>query len=48
MTTLAQGDLPRDRGILDTVTRHNGANLGVYADVVVPGTISRDDAVTVI
>ena len=48
MTTLAQGDLPRDRGILDTITRHNGANLGVYATVVVPGAISSGDSVTVI
>ena len=48
MTTLAQGVLPRDRAILDTVTRHNGANLGVYATVVVPGAISSGDAVTVI
>ena len=48
MTTLAQGVLPRDRAILDTVTRHNGANLGVYANVVVPGAISSGDAVTVI
>ena len=47
MTTLAQGDLPRDRGILDTITRFNGANLGVYATVVVPGAISSGDAVTV-
>ena len=48
MTTLAQGDLSRDRGILDTITRHNGSNLGVYANVVVPGAISSGDAVTVI
>lgn len=48
MTTLAQGDLPRDKAILDAVTRHNGANLGVYANVVAPGTVSRDDVVTVV
>ena len=48
MTTLAQGDLPRDRAILDTITRHNGSNLGVYANVVVPGAISSGDVVTVI
>ncbi len=47
MTTLAQGVLPRDRAILDTVTRHNGANLGVYATVVVPGAISSGDAVMI-
>jgi uncharacterized protein YcbX len=48
MTILAQGDLPRDRGILDAITRHNGVNLGVYASVVVPGVIFSDDVVTIV
>jgi uncharacterized protein YcbX len=46
MTTLAQGDLPKDPGILRTAARHNAANVGVYADVVAAGTVRRGDLVT--
>ena len=46
MTTLAQGDLPKDSGILRTAARHNNVNVGVYAEVLRPGTIRRGDAVT--
>jgi uncharacterized protein YcbX len=45
MTTLAQGDLPRDCGILRTVARHNKANAGVYAAVLQGGGIHRGDSV---
>ena len=45
MTTLAQGDLPEDRGILRTAVQHNRANVGVYATVVRGGTIRRGDRV---
>jgi uncharacterized protein YcbX len=45
MTTLAQGDLPRDPGILRTAAQHNQVNVGVYAAVVRDGTIRRGDAV---
>jgi uncharacterized protein YcbX len=45
MTTLPQGDLPRDPGILRTVAQHNQANVGVYAAVVRGGTIHRSDPV---
>jgi uncharacterized protein YcbX len=54
MTTLAQGGLARDRGILRTVARHNRqefaglgiwACLGVYAGVVTPGQIAVGDTV---
>jgi len=45
MTTLAQGDLPRDLGILRTAARENRAHVGVYAAVVQPGTIRRGDPV---
>jgi uncharacterized protein len=45
MTTLAQGDLPDDRGILRTAVQHNRANVGVYAAVVRGGTIRRGDRV---
>jgi hypothetical protein len=46
MTTLAQGDLPKDPGILRAAAQHNQANVGVYADVVAGGTIRRGDPVT--
>lgn len=45
MTTLPQGDLPRDPGILRAAARHNKANVGVYASVVKGGTIRRGDLV---
>jgi uncharacterized protein YcbX len=35
MTTLPQGDLPRDPGILRAAAQHNQANVGVYAGVLV-------------
>jgi MOSC domain-containing protein len=47
MTTLAQGDLPKDTDILRTAVRHNRANVGVYASVVRGGTIRKGDRVTV-
>src|SRR5919109_1468788 len=43
MTTLAQGELPTDSGILRTAVQHNRANVGVYAAVVRAGTIRRGD-----
>jgi len=46
MTTLAQGDLPKDAGILRAAAQNNQANVGVYADVVASGTIRRGDSVT--
>jgi uncharacterized protein YcbX len=45
MTTLPQGDLPRDPGILRTVAQHNQANVGVYVAVVHGGRIHRGDPV---
>ena len=56
MTTLPQGDLPRDTGILRTPAQHNRLQVGdfgvhgcagVYADVVRPGTVRRGDVVRV-
>jgi MOSC domain-containing protein len=47
MTTLSQGDLPKDPGILRTAAQNNDANVGVYADVAVGGTIRRGDVVRV-
>jgi len=43
MTTLAQGDLPKDPGILRTAAQHNHANVGVYASVARGGTVRRGD-----
>ncbi len=45
MTTLAQGDLPKDSGILRTAARHNQVNVGVYASVLRGGTVRRGAAV---
>jgi MOSC domain-containing protein len=45
MTTLPQGDLPRDAGILRTAAQHNRANVGVYASVLQVGKIRRGDSV---
>jgi uncharacterized protein YcbX len=46
MTTLSQGDLPKDAGILRAAAQHNHANVGVYADVIEGGVIQRGDTVT--
>jgi uncharacterized protein YcbX len=43
MTTLAQGDLPRDSGILKTALKHNQAHVGIYASVLQGGKIRRGD-----
>jgi MOSC domain-containing protein YiiM len=48
MTTLPQGDLPRDLGILRTAARHNDAQVGVYATVVQEGIIRRGDPVVLL
>ena len=57
VTTLPQGDLPQDPGILRTVAQQNlldlgefgrSACLGVYADVVKPGVVRRGDTVRVL
>jgi uncharacterized protein YcbX len=45
MTTLPQGDLPKDPGILRTAAQHNKVNVGVYANVTRGGTIRRGDPV---
>ena len=45
MTTLPQGDLPGDPGILRTAAQHNQVNVGVYAAVLRGGTIRRGDPV---
>ena len=44
MTTLPQGDLPADPGILRTAAQHNRVHVGVYAAVLRGGTARRGDA----
>jgi uncharacterized protein YcbX len=50
MTTLAVGpsasQVPADRAVLRHIVRDLGQNLGVYARVTAPGTVSVGDAVT--
>jgi len=48
MTTLAQGDLPKDPGILRTAAKNNEANVGVYASVIQGGAIRRGDVVRLV
>jgi len=47
MTTLAQGDLSKDPGILRTAAQHNQVNVGVYAAVMRGGTIRRGEPVRI-
>jgi uncharacterized protein len=56
MTTLAQGDLPEDRGVLRAAAAHNRVEIsglgmwacvGAYCSVVAPGDVCTGDAVTV-
>jgi hypothetical protein len=56
MTTLAQGDLPRDNEILRTLTRHNRVEIaglgtwscvGAYAAVTAPGPVRVGDEVDI-
>jgi uncharacterized protein YcbX len=46
MTTLPQGGLPKDTGILRTAARHNDAFVGVYASVVSGGRVHTGDRIT--
>jgi len=46
MTTLPQGDIPKDAGILRTAALHNHANVGVYASVLQSGKVRRGDSAT--
>ena len=47
MTTLPQGDLPRDSGILRAAAQHNSANVGVYASVLRGGDLHRGDSLRI-
>jgi hypothetical protein len=46
MTTLPQGDLAKDKGILRTAAQHNRANVGVYASVLQAGKVRRGDSLS--
>ena len=46
MTTLPQGGLAKDSGILRTAARHNEVHVGVYAEVRRAGRVQRGDTVT--
>jgi uncharacterized protein YcbX len=47
MTTLLQGDLPKDVSILHTAVQHNQAHVGVYATVLRGGRMHRGDAIRI-
>jgi uncharacterized protein len=47
MTTLPQGDLPKDTGILKAAARHNQARVGAYAAVLQGGVIRAGDEVRI-
>jgi len=48
MTTLSQGSLPKEPGVLRTAVQENGGNVGVYASVIRGGRIRRGDSVELI
>jgi len=47
MTTLPQGDLPHDTGILRTAAKQNNAHVGIYASVASGGLIRRGDSIRI-
>jgi hypothetical protein len=47
MTTLAQGDLPKDPGVLKTAAKYNDVRVGIYASVFESGMIRVGDKVSV-
>jgi uncharacterized protein YcbX len=46
MTTLHQGDLPKDPSVLRTIVQQNQGNVGVLATVLQGGRVARADAVS--
>ena len=47
MTTLAQGDLPKDPDVLRSIVRNNAGSFGVYASVVKPGRVIIGDRIEI-
>ncbi|WP_082091485.1 MOSC domain-containing protein [Domibacillus tundrae] len=45
MTTLAQGDLPKDPNVLKSIVKNNAGSFGVYASVVKNGEIRTGDSI---
>ena len=48
MTTLSQGDLPKDPAVLRAAVQQNAGNVGVYATVAKAGMIRRGDTAKLI
>jgi len=48
LTTLLQGDLPKDPGVLRAAIQGNEAQVGVYASVLQGGTVRRGDSVSIV
>jgi uncharacterized protein YcbX len=44
MTTLGQGPLPPDLGVLRTAAKHHSAHVGIYAEVVHGGSVAVGDS----
>ncbi|MDF2958709.1 MAG: hypothetical protein K0S39_444 [Paenibacillus sp.] len=47
MTTLAQGDLPKDPAVLRATVKNNNGAFGVYAKVIKTGRIHRGDKIVI-
>ena len=48
MTMRPQADLPFDKSVLRTIVKESDQNLGIYANVITPGTIKTGDVVEIL